>query len=40
MFRLKRFWDITLVRRDLANAITAAGFTGVEWLEVSNYQED
>lgn len=39
LFRLKRFWVITLVRRDLADAITAAGFTGVEFLELSNYPE-
>ena len=40
LFRLKRFWDITLVRRDVASAITAAGFTGVDWLELLSYPED
>jgi hypothetical protein len=40
LFRLKRFWDITLVRRDLADAISAAGTTSVEWLELSGYPEE
>ena len=36
-FRMKGFWGITLVRRDLAAAISAAGVTGLEWLTVNEY---
>lgn len=34
LFRPKYFDCITLVRRDLAEAIDEAGFTGVEWMEI------
>lgn len=39
IFRLKGFWDITLVRRDLAEALDKEGFSGLGWLEVSDYPE-
>jgi hypothetical protein len=39
-FRLRGFWGITLVRRDLASAISAAGCSGIEWLEVDDYPPD
>jgi hypothetical protein len=39
-FRLKGFWGITLVRRDVASAITAAGCSGIEWLELDAYPPD
>ncbi len=37
IFRLRGFWDITLVRRDLANALDEEGFSGLGWLEISDY---
>lgn len=37
MFRLKGFWDIVLVRRDLAEALDQEGFSGLGWLEISDY---
>ncbi|WP_341675043.1 DUF1629 domain-containing protein [Niveibacterium sp. SC-1] len=37
LFRLQGLWGVTLVHRALADAITAAGLTGVEWQELSAY---
>jgi hypothetical protein len=37
LFRPKAFFEVVLVRRDLARAIDAAGIVGVRWLEVSSY---
>lgn len=37
LFRLQGLWGVTLVSRTLADAIAAAGFSGVEWQEVSAY---
>lgn len=37
LFRPKHFEDITLVRRDLAEAIDKGGFTGVKWREIDEY---
>ena len=37
LFRIKNFADQALVRRDLADAITAAGFTSIGWKELSQY---
>lgn len=39
LFRLKYFCPPVLVRRDLAKAITQAGFTGVLWVELDEYGE-
>jgi hypothetical protein len=39
IFRPLGFYDVTLVRRDLAQAITDAGITGVCWIEVRDYPE-
>ena len=39
LFRLKGLWNVALVSRPLANAISAAGFSGVRWLELSAYPE-
>ena len=37
LFRMQGFWGITLVRRDLATAISSMGFTGLEWLGIDEY---
>ncbi|GAA5182352.1 hypothetical protein GCM10025771_31440 [Niveibacterium umoris] len=37
LFRLKGLWGVTLVRESLAQAITAAGFTGLRWLPIDAY---
>ncbi|OAI16084.1 hypothetical protein A1359_08690 [Methylomonas lenta] len=37
IFRLKGFWDITLVRRKLAETLTDKGFSGLDWLEIPDY---
>jgi hypothetical protein len=39
MFRLKFFYDVILVRRELAAAIDAEGLTGIRWIELSDYPE-
>lgn len=39
IFRLNGFWDLTLVRRDLAEALDQEGFSGLGWLELSDYPE-
>jgi hypothetical protein len=40
LFRLAKFPDLVLVRRDLANSIDAEGFTGMRWIELNEYPED
>ena len=37
LFRLKYFYPPVFVRRDLAEEITQAGFTGLLWLELDEY---
>ncbi len=39
LFRIKNFADEALVRRDLADAISAAGFTSVGFRELANYNQ-
>jgi hypothetical protein len=39
IFRLKGFGDIILVRRDLADVLSAGPFTGLTWLDIRNYPE-
>jgi|ERR1051326_8151246 hypothetical protein len=39
MFRIASFPPVHLVRRDLSDAITKKGFTGIRWLETSKYPE-
>lgn len=39
LFRLKRFWGLTLVRRDLADALSKEGFSGLSWLRIEDYPE-
>jgi hypothetical protein len=38
LFKLKYFYNCVLVRRDLADAIAKGGFTGVKWVECSQYE--
>ena len=40
LFRLKYFYRPILVRRDLAEAISEADFTGTRWIELNEYIED
>ena len=37
LFRLSGFSDITLARRDLAEALDAARFSGLGWLRIADY---
>jgi len=37
LFRVKYFYKIVLVRRDLAEAIDREGFTGIRWIELNDY---
>jgi len=37
LFRPRSFFRVVLVKRELAEAIDAEGFTGIEWLELENY---
>src|SRR5262249_52340497 len=39
LFRPKPFYDVVLVRRPLAEAIDAQGFSGIRWIELSSYPE-
>ena len=39
LFRLKGFWNITLVRRSLAEALAKEKFSGLRWLEIDAYPE-
>jgi hypothetical protein len=38
LFKLKYFYDCVLVRRDLADAISKQGFTGIRWVECDQYR--
>jgi hypothetical protein len=40
LFKPKFFNRVTFVRRDLAEAINAEGFSGIEWVEISDYSYD
>ncbi len=37
LFRPKSFHRVILTRRNLAESITAAGFTGIKWIELKDY---
>lgn len=37
LFRLQGFWGLTLVRRDLADALEREGFSGLAWQAVQDY---
>lgn len=39
IFKIKFFYDYLLVRQDLANAITAKGFTGIQWVRTEDFQK-
>jgi hypothetical protein len=39
IFRPNLFYDIVLVHRELADEIDAEGFTGIRWIELSDYPE-
>ena len=38
LFKLKNFTHCVLVRRDLADAISKQGFTGIKWTECEKYK--
>jgi hypothetical protein len=40
LFRLAKFPDLVLVRRDLADDIDSEGLTGMRWIELHEYPED
>jgi hypothetical protein len=39
LFRMTGLWDVTLVHRDLADAIERAAYTGVEFIEIDEFPE-
>ena len=39
LFRMRFFFDLIIVRRGLAESINAMNFTGVRWIELSDYPE-
>ncbi|GAA5182349.1 hypothetical protein GCM10025771_31430 [Niveibacterium umoris] len=39
IFRLAGYWDLNFARRDLAEALTAAGLTGIRFIELSAHPE-
>ena len=39
LFRAKRFYDVIFVRRELAESLDEAGFSGLRWIELSDYPE-
>jgi hypothetical protein len=39
LFKLKHLFQAVLVRRDLADAITSGGFSGIRWKELSAYRD-
>ena len=38
LFKLHSFYECVLIRKDLADAITKKGFTGVKWIDCSQYR--
>ena len=40
LFRVANFPNVTLARRDLAQAMDKQSFTGVRWVELDQYPED
>jgi hypothetical protein len=38
-FRLKGFWDIVVVRKDLAESLDKEAFSGLGWLPIQDYPE-
>ena len=39
IFNMACYWDLTFVRRDLAQAIAAQGFSGIRWIELQEHPE-
>ena len=39
LFRMKYFYDLILIRRELAEAINGSGATGIRWIEPKDYPE-
>jgi hypothetical protein len=39
LFRLKHYWGAVVARRDLAEALSKGGFSGLRWLELDRYPE-
>ena len=39
IFRIAGYWNLTLVRRDLAEALLAGGFSGIRFIELSAHPE-
>jgi hypothetical protein len=39
LFRLKHYWGAVVARRELADALSAGGFSGLRWLELDQYPE-
>ncbi|GAA5182354.1 hypothetical protein GCM10025771_31450 [Niveibacterium umoris] len=39
IFSMAGYWDLTFARRDLAEALIAAGFTGIRFIEPSEHPE-
>lgn len=37
VFRVQRLWEVVLVERALAEAISDAGFRGIAWVELDDY---
>ena len=40
LFRPRAFYDVILVRRELAERIESENFTGVRWVELEDYPEE
>jgi hypothetical protein len=40
IFRINSFFDVVMVRRDLAEAIDKEQFTGIRWVNPSNFPEN
>jgi hypothetical protein len=38
--KVKRLFEEVFVRRELAEAMTAAGFTGFAWVELADFRRD
>ena len=39
IFRLKHYWGLVVVHRDIAQALDRGGFSGLRWLEPSQFPE-
>ncbi|MCK5219083.1 hypothetical protein KAR10_06155 [bacterium] len=39
IFKIKYLYDVIIVRRDLAEAMAAEGFTGMQWTELADFKK-